>query len=140
MVASDIKHINTNGCAVRLDLNFIKREQINKLSALTSEPIGQLPNCTINNATLRGAPFVPGLAMDSALGKKLNDLKRASERLQLISAHVALALLCASCSTPKLMHAMRSSPCAGHALLSDIDNSIHFTLSNITNVNITDEQ
>ena len=35
---------------------------------------------------------------------------------------------------------MRSSPCAGHTLLSDIDNSLRLTLSNITNVNITGEQ
>ena len=35
---------------------------------------------------------------------------------------------------------MRSSPCTGHTLLSDIDNSVRLTLSNITNVNITDEQ
>ena len=38
------------------------------------------------------------------------------------------------------MHVMRSSPCTGHTLLSDIDNSLRHTLSNITNVNITDEQ
>ena len=51
-----------------------------------------------------------------------------------------LVLLRASCSAPKLMHVMRSSPCAGHKLLSDIDNSLRMTLSIITNVNITDEQ
>ena len=78
--------------------------------------------------------------MDSALGKKLDELKRASDRLQLISTHDALVLLRASCSAPKLMHVMRSSPCAGHTFLSDIDNSLRLTQSIITNVNITDEQ
>ena len=86
------------------------------------------------------APFVPGPAMDSALGKKLDELKKASDRLQLISAHDALVLLRASCSAPKLMHVILSSPFAGHTLLSDIDNSLRLTLSIITNVSITDEQ
>ena len=140
LVANDVKHINTIGATIGLNLNFIKCEQINKLNALTSEPIGQFSHCTISNATLLGAPFVPGSAMDSALGKKLDELKRASDRLQLISAHDALILLRASCSAPKLMHFMRSSPCASHTLLSDIDNSLRMTLSMITNVNITDEQ
>ena len=140
LVANDVKHINTIGATIGLNLNFIKCEQINKLNALTSEPIGQFSHCTISNATLLGAPFVPGSAMDSALEKKLDELKRASDRLQLISARDALVLLRASCSAPKLMHFMRSSPCAGHTLLSDIDNSLRMTLSIITNVNITDEQ
>ena len=35
---------------------------------------------------------------------------------------------------------MHSSPCAGHTLLSDIDNNLSLTLSNITKVNITDKQ
>ena len=120
-------------------MNFIKCEQINKSSALTYEPIGQFLHCTISNATLLGTPLVAGPAMISALGKKLDDLKGASERLQLFTAHDTIALLRTSCSAPKLMHVMRSSPCAGHTLLSNIDNSLRFTLSNITNVNITEE-
>ena len=100
----------------------------------------QFPYRTINNVTLRSAPFVPGPAMDSALGKKLDDLKKASESLQLISAYDVLVLLCASCSAPKLVFVIRSSPYAGNTLLSDIDCSLRLTLSNITNVNITDIQ
>ena len=78
--------------------------------------------------------------MDSALRKKLDDLKRVFERLQLISAHNMLVFLRALCSAPKLMHIMRSSPYADHSLLSNIDSSLRLTLSNITNVNVTDEQ
>ena len=88
---------------------------------------------------LLGVPPVPGPVMNSVLGKKMDDLNRASECLQLISAHDALVIFCASCSAPKLMHVMRSSHWAGHTLQSDIDNSLRLTLSNITNINITDE-
>ena len=38
------------------------------------------------------------------------------------------------------MHVMRSSPCTGHTLLSDIDNSLCLALSTIKNVNIADKQ
>ena len=117
LVANDVKHTNTNGNTIGLNLNFINCEQINKSSTLTSEPIGQFCHCTINNATLLGAPFVPSPAMDSALERKLDDPKRASERLQLISAHDALVLLRASCSAPIFMHVMHSSLCADHTLL-----------------------
>ena len=134
LVASDVKHIYTIGATTGLDWNFIKCKQINKSSVLTSEPIGQFRYCTTNNAIILGALFVPGPAMDLALGKKLDDLERASDRLQLIPAHDALVLLRASCSAPKLMHVMRSLPCAGHTLLSDIGNSLHLTLSIITSV------
>ena len=58
LVASDVKHINTNGDIVGLNLNFIKCEQINKSSSLRYETIGQFPHCTIKNATLLGAPFL----------------------------------------------------------------------------------
>ena len=123
--------INTIGATIGLNLNFIKCEEINKSNALTSEPIGEFSHCTISNLTLLGAPFVPGPAMDSALGKKLDELKRASDRLQLISAHDRLVLIRASCSAPKLMHVTRSSPCAGHTLLSDIDNCLRLTLNTL---------
>ena len=140
LVASDVKHINTIDATIGLDLNFIKCEQINNSNALTSKPIGQFSHCTLSNATLLDAPFEPCPAMDSALGKKLDELKRACDRFQLISAHDALVLLRASCSASKLMHVIRPLPCAGHTLLSDIDNSLRLTLSIITNVNIIDEQ
>ena len=56
--------------------------------------------------------------MESALGKKLDKLKRTSELLQLISALDALVLLRASCSVPRLMHVMHSSPRAGHTIIT----------------------
>ena len=78
--------------------------------------------------------------MDNTLAKKLAELKRASERLQLLSSHDALVLLRASCSSPKLIHLIRSSPCTDHRTLFDIDNCLRLTLSNITNVNMLDNQ
>ena len=92
---SDVKHINNNVSTIGLNLNFIKCKQTNKLSSLTSEPIGQFFHCTINNATLHGTPFdsfVPCPAIDSARKKKLDDLKRAPERFQLMMRLYAFVL------------------------------------------------
>ena len=128
LVASDVAYINTNGGIIGLNLNFIKCEQINQSNALTFEPIGQLPRCTINNATLIGALFVPGPVMDSALGKKLDDLKEhlnVCSSFQLTMRSYTFVLRAAH--QIKLTHVMRSSSCAGHTLLSDIDNSLRFT-------------
>ena len=124
-------------------MNFIKCEQLNKPSALTSEPIGQFLHCTINNATLLGEPFIyQVLQWTQPLGRiKLRDLKRAFVRLHLISAHDALVLLRASYSASRFIYTSHEFiKCAGHTLLSDIDNSLRLTLSNIINVNIRNEQ
>ena len=51
LITSDIKHSNTNDGTIGLDLNFIKCEQIKKLSAIISEPIGLFLHYAINNTT-----------------------------------------------------------------------------------------
>jgi hypothetical protein len=141
LVDNDVSLIRTKGKALGLHLNVDKCEQISKQpTPSTAEAIAQFAHFMPDNSTLLGAPLTQGAAMDTALAKKAEQLLRASERLKLISAHDALVLLRASCSSPKLMHLMRSSPCAGHASLTVIDNCLHSTLSAITNVNITDDQ
>ena len=59
--------------------NFMKCEQISTSIASATEPIGQFSHSTTNIATLFGAYLITGLAVNSALGKKLDDLKRASK-------------------------------------------------------------
>ena len=93
-----------------------------------------------DDATLLGAPLLSGKALDTALEKKFTELKRASERLQLITSHDALVLLKSSCSSPRLMHILRSSPCNGHNTLSSISDLLRDCLINITNVSINDLQ
>jgi hypothetical protein len=80
------------------------------------------------------------LAMDNALDKKLVELKHASELLQLISAHDALSCSETSCSAQKFMHIIRASPCAGHATINAIDETLRSCLTKIANVKVTDKQ
>ena len=137
LIASGVKHTITKGGAFGFDLNFIKSEHISISITLTTDLIGEFSHYTTNNATLLSAPLVSGPTMNSALEKKQDDLKRASECLWLTSVHEAHVLLRASCSASKFMHIMYSSPCAGDTLLSDINNSLHPTPCTITNIDIT---
>ncbi len=57
-----------------------------------------------------------------------------------ILSHDALVVLRISCSAPKFMHILRSSPCCDHAMLQEIDNMSHQCLITITNVDMSDLQ
>jgi hypothetical protein len=60
--------------------------------------------------------------------------------LKHITAHDALILLRASFSAPKMLHMLRSSPCAGHPLLEKFDSLLRNCVSSITNTDLTDLQ
>ena len=93
---------------------------------------------TVNNASITSSPLVIGTVMAAIISKKLTELKRASGRLQLISSHDAPVLLKASCSAPKLMHQLGSSPCADHVILPIIDDTLRSCLIiSITSASMT---
>ena len=73
---------------------------------------------------LLGTPILAGIALDKALEKKYDEFKRALERLRLIISHDALVLLKSSCSSPRLMHILHSSPCNGHMTLTSISDAL----------------
>ena len=81
-----------------------------------------------------------GKALDKALEKKYDEFKRASERVRLIKSYDALVLLRSSCSSPRLMHILRSSPCNGHLTLACISDLLRDCLIHIANVSINDLQ
>ena len=121
-------------------LNKDKNELIAKTAtSANSSPINQIMHFTASDASLLSSPLVIGTAMDAILNKKLTELKRASCRLQLISSHDTLVLLKASCSAPKLMHQLCSSPCTDHVILPIIDDTLRSCLVNNTNVSINGE-
>jgi hypothetical protein len=137
VVASDVDFIMNTGIGDGLYLNVDKCEQITKGEAAVTTPICDFIHYNTTKATLLGAPLSIGPGMDEILQKKLVELKKAASRLKLITSHDALVLLRASCGASKLLHIMRSSPCAGHDLLLDIDILLHQCLNDIANVNIS---
>ena len=90
------------------------------------------------SACLLGAPSTNGPAMDKALIGRCNDLARGIRRLKLLASHDALVILKASLSTPKLLHIMRSSPCADHEGLERFDSLLRTGLSSIQKIVISD--
>ena len=92
-----------------------------------------------NQGSLLGAPILHGVTMDDALDRNCEDLARALTRLEKLTSHDALILLRASFSAPKVMHTMRSAPCAGHPALDSFDNLLRQGLSSIMNVALSDQ-
>ena len=139
-VASDINVIIVDGSNKGMHLNVAKCELISKDVPPTIVPLDQFIQVKPDAATLLGAPLLAGKALDKALEKKYDEFKRASKRLRLITSHDALVLLKSSCSSPRLMHILRSSPCDGHMTLTSISDLLRECLNLIANVNINDLQ
>jgi hypothetical protein len=138
-VTEDVNVISHEGIACGVELNTDKCECISK-SPVSTAPLANFVQLDVNNATLLGAPLSSDAAMDALLDKRLCELSKAADRLRLLSAHDSLILLRASCGAPRLIHMLRSSSCVGHKLLSDIDNILRDCLTDITNVQISDNQ
>jgi len=70
-----------------------------------------------------GAPVVKGSALVAALTHKIDQLKKALERLSMIHSHDALVLLKNSLSMPKLLYLLRTADCSDNPLLTTFDNT-----------------
>ena len=78
---------------------------------------------TKDEITLLGAPAVKGSALVAALTHKIDQLKKALERLSMIHSHDALVLLKNSLSMPKLLYLLRTADCSDNPLLTTFDNT-----------------
>ena len=78
--------------------------------------------------------------MDSKLEKHSVNFKRAAERLQDIQRHDALILLRHSLSAPKILHTLRTSPCAQHQVLLEMDKILRDCLCNMLNTDLSEIQ
>jgi len=84
--------------------------------------------------------ILKGPAKDATLTQKIDQLKKALERLSLIHSHDALVLLKNSLSMPKLLYLLRTADCFDNPLLTTFDNSLRSGLSSILNVDLSDIQ
>jgi len=139
-VAGDVKTVESQGQEFGLRLNTKKCEIINASGSSTEPIFSDFTHLNVQNASLLGAPVTVGQAMDSMLASCCDDLTRAVSRLKLINAHDALILLRASFCAPKVMHTLRSSPCAGHPQLELFDKLLRGCVESITNTELTDLQ
>jgi len=77
-----------------------------------------------------GAPVVTGIAQDTAIKNKIDDLSTTTERLKLLHSHDALVILKNSLAIPKLLYLLRTSNCGDNPLLRKLDEALRsvFTL------------
>ena len=93
-----------------------------------------------DDMTLLEAPILQGRALDTALRTKVEELERAINRLKLLRAHVALALLKSSISIPKLLYLLRTSNCFKHPKILKYDAVLKDELSAILCVDLDETQ
>lgn len=91
----------------------------------------------ISNAFLLGSPLTEQAAT-VCLDRKIQDLKRFTEKLKHISAHSAFFLLKVSITTPRLIFFLRGNPMfRNHAGLENYDDVLKESLETILNIQLT---
>ena len=139
-LARDVQQAHAQGDTLGLMLNVKKCEFINNTASSSDAIFDEFIHLKPREASLLGAPLNTGGAMAATLSGRCDDLVLAIDRLKLLAAHDALILLRASFSAPKVLHTLRSSPCAGHPALDRFDTLLKNGLSQITNSNLSDLQ
>ena len=134
----DLQSVISEGKRIGLLLNFSKCEVVNSACVEGLVEFADFERVDSKSVCLLGTPLTNGPAMDKALTDRCNDLARGIDRLKLLAAHDALVILKASLSTSKLLHIMRSSPCADHDGLVSFDSLLRTGLSSILNIVISD--
>jgi hypothetical protein len=142
VLIADWKTVVEEGKRLGLNVNVAKCELI------TDDPdvlrkfrsvVPQIAHVSTTSAMLLGAPIGGQQCIDDVLQSKLQELKRLSQRLSLLSVHDALFLLKYCFSIPKLTYTLRSAPCYCSSLLSEYDALIRSTLQSVLNISLSDE-
>jgi len=71
----------------------------------------------VDDSAILGPPLLPDAALDGVWADRCAELSRAKEKFSEITSQDALALLCVSYSTPRVLHLMRCAPSADHDTL-----------------------
>ncbi len=140
LVAANVKDIEQSCANIGLELNESKCEIITNSGTSNHPQFSKYIQLTPINASLLGAPMLPGPMMDRMLQERCDDIERATNRLQLLPSHDAMILLKASLCAPKIQHILRSSPCAGNPKLEMFDEHLKRSTNAITNSDLTDAQ
>ena len=133
VVAADIQQVMAEGSKMGLCLNPSKCEVISHLdSNIVDQTMSSFTFVSVADATLLGAPLFPGKVLDDTWLARCEDLKRAVDRLSLLSAQDALLLLRVSFSAPRVQHLLRCSPSVDNPALDLFDGHLRSALSHIT--------
>ena len=137
-VKRDLEVIVCEGAALGLHLNERKSEVI------VDDPAARdsiLPGAQVTDpafAFLLGAPIGDTSSTSDAISGKTQLLCRMGDRLQYVSAHDALLLLCNSFAIPKLLYLLRSSPSFLSPNLQDYVDVLRPIVGTIANTHLDD--
>jgi len=141
-VEQDVITVMDAASKTGLQLNTAKCEVI--MEDFTAIPTSSVLNSFLKvekaEMTLLGSPVLKGMAQDAAISHKIDELKRAVDRLSLLHSHDALVLLKNCLAMPKLLYTLRTSDCSNNPLLAQFDNTLKAALSAILNVDLSDDQ
>jgi hypothetical protein len=135
------EYTRTEGAKIGLLVNERKCELITNDASVIQRFQSIAPGVNIVDpavAILLGAPVGGEQSVDLILEKKLDDLKRLSNRLERLDAHDAFYLLRNVFSLPKLQYTLRCSPCFNSSVIARYDECIRDTLEVILNVEVSD--
>ena len=122
VVSGDIERVSAASTELGLFLNRRKCEVIHEADYHpTSENLDEFIHFTPAEASLLGTALFAGQALDDLLSAEPDELRRAIERLEKISAHDALLMLRSALRAPKLMYTPRTSPCSDNPILTSFD-------------------
>ena len=115
-LSEEVGRIQTQAAEMGLTLNESKSEVICGKETIPGA-LASFKYVTPDLATLLGSPLSSASALDSVLTARLESLKTAASRLELLHSHDALVILKHSLSLPSLLHLLRTTWCGDHPTL-----------------------
>ena len=141
-VLQDLDRIGEMGAGIGLQLNLLKCEVISHNAELRDSvllAIPQMLSVDPAHATLLGA-CLHQTGVTTLLQQRLSTFNLLCDRLKCVASHDALIILRNSLFVPRILYALRSSPCSGHSLLLRFDTLARSVLSDILNIEFTNTQ
>ena len=146
IVESDFRKIIDEQDSLGLRVNIKKCElsvlglDSAKNNAVATSFANNFPDINIvpvDDINLLGTPLFPG-GIDKELSSRLHSFKLLCSRLERLDHHEALFLLKNAFFIPKFLYILRTFPCHGNRLLTEIDLRMKACIESITNCRFDD--
>ena len=124
-------HLNRNKCEIIAnDFNIVSSFKV----------FDQFRQVQREDLSLRGASILKGLAIDTSLRQKIEEVDNAISCLTLLHSYDALTLPKKSMAMAKLLYILCTSECCGNPLLDDFDRCLRDELTRNLNFDMNDDQ
>ena len=140
-IDKEVANLKSVAAGIGLCLNVSKCELISA-SPLSSVPtsLAGFQQTTVSESIMLGAPLLNGKAMDDIWEHHRDSFVIAGTRLKNLHAHDALVIVKHSLSLPKLLFHLRCTYSGDHPMLQILDMKLRDMVSQILNVDLSDQQ